>query len=449
MGDQRLQTYGDALQWIHSLMTFGIKPGLKRMEWMLERLDHPERHLKFIHVAGTNGKGSTSSFLATILQKAGYDVGLYTSPYMERFTNRIKLNGEDISEEDIVELVQLIEPLVHELAKTELGSPTEFEVVTTLAILYYGKKAFPDFIVWEAGLGGRLDSTNVVTPILSIITNVGMDHQDYLGHTIEDIAREKAGIIKPGVSVITGIDHPSALQVVSQVAELKKSSMYVLGNSFSAGGLEVTREMTSFDWEGPYQSYSRLSIRLRGEHQVKNASLAIMASEWLRQFMVTLVDEKDLRTGLAETVWAGRLETISDEPEIIVDGAHNPQGMEALAAALPKYFPHRTIHVLIGVLGDKSLDGFFEPLLPLVGPITVTKPSFRRAGSTERIVEKIRAIQPNHEVHSEDDWVRAFHKAVHSLQKEDILLVTGSLYLISDIRNMVLEAKQRKVGETP
>lgn len=449
MSDQRPLTYEEALQWIHGLITFGIKPGLKRMEWMLERLGNPERRLKFVHVAGTNGKGSTSSFLATMLHKAGYDVGLYTSPYIERFTNRIKLNGVDIPDEDVAELAEVLLPLVEELAGTELGSPTEFEVVTTMAILYYARKAFPDVIVWETGLGGRLDSTNVILPVLSIITNVGMDHQDYLGHTIKEIAGEKAGIIKRAVPLVTAVQNADALEVILAKAEQMQSTVYQLGRDFTVRPIEVGGDGSTFDWEGPFHTYSGLRIRLRGEHQITNASVAVMAVQWLKQYMAMLITEEDVRQGLAETIWAGRLETISNEPEIIVDGAHNPQGMQALSEAVAQYFAGRRIHLLIGVLGDKSLDGFLEPILPLVGGVTVTKPSFRRAGSTDRVRDRILAIDSAREVHVAEDWKTALEDAIGRLESGDLLLITGSLYLISDIRNYVLQTKLRRVGESP
>jgi dihydrofolate synthase/folylpolyglutamate synthase len=449
MSEKSIQTYEEALAWIHGLMTFGIKPGLKRMEWMLERLDHPERRLNFIHVAGTNGKGSTSSFLATVLQKAGYDVGLYTSPYLEKFTNRIRMNGADIPESDLVELVQTLLPLVDELSLTEMGSPTEFEVVTTLAILYYGRKAYPDYVVWETGLGGRLDSTNVVHPVMTVITNVGLDHLQYLGDTLEQIAFEKAGIIKSGVPVVTATDDEKAAEVILRTAKEKRATFYKLGEGFRIENVRLGQDRTLFDFHGLFRDFKDLAITLKGEHQVRNAAVALMALEVLGQYMALIIDENDLREALKETVWPGRFEMISEQPEIIIDGAHNPQGTLALSKTLRHYYGDRTVHLVAGVLEDKPMDGFLEPLLPLVKSITVTKPDFRRAAPVERLADRAKSLSPNTELHVEDDWKKAIEEAVNRLQNNDVLLVTGTLYLISDVRRYWLERNKRKVGETP
>jgi dihydrofolate synthase/folylpolyglutamate synthase len=448
MNRNHIQTYDEALSWIHGIMRFGIKPGLKRMEWMLERLGHPERRLKFIHVAGTNGKGSTSSFLATILQKAGYDVGLYTSPYLEKFTNRIKLNGVDIPEADVVEFVQMIFPLYEELSASELGSPTEFEVVTTLAILYYAKKTFPDYVVWETGLGGRYDSTNVVYPVISVITNIGMDHVQFLGDTLEQIAFEKAGIIKPGVPVVTGVDDPTAHAVIATRAREAKSTLYTVGEAFSVDHIRLEHNQSLFDFKGPFGESKDLAITLKGEHQVKNAAVALSALAVLGQYMALIIEEDDLREALLSTSWPGRFEKLSDEPEIIIDGAHNSHGTSALAKTIQQYYPNRTIHLMMGVLADKPLDGMLEPLLPLIRTMTVTQPDFRRAAQAEDLAAHVQSLAPELPIHIIPDWKMALQDIVSRCQNDDLLLITGSLYLISDVRTEWLLSMKRKVGET-
>jgi dihydrofolate synthase/folylpolyglutamate synthase len=449
MKQKNIRTYEDAIAWIHGLLTFGIKPGLKRMEWMLEKLDHPERRLKFIHIAGTNGKGSTSSFLATVLRKAGYDVGLYTSPYLEKFTNRIGMNSVDIPEGDIVELVQKIAPLVDELSATDLGSPTEFEVVTTLAILYYGTKAYPDYVVWETGLGGRLDSTNVIHPVMTVITNVGMDHVQYLGETIEQIAFEKAGIIKAGVPIVTAVEDEKAFGVIHEKAKEKMAVLYRLGDTFRLENIRMDSENSSFDFNGPFRNYKDLVIKLKGEHQVRNAGAALMAIEVLRQYMALIVDEDVLRAGLEETVWPGRFEKLSDQPELIIDGAHNPHGTSALAKTIQQYYPDRTIHLMVGVLGDKPMDGFLEPLLPLVKSVTVTQPDFHRAAPAEQLAERVKMLAPDLALYVHSDWKKALEETAGRIGEKELMLITGTLYLISDVRRYWLARIQGKVGETP
>ncbi|KHF29707.1 Folylpolyglutamate synthase [Anoxybacillus sp. BCO1] len=221
-----VRTCKEAVDWIHSRLSFGVKPGLKRMEWMMEKLGHPQRRIKAIHVGGTNGKGSTVCFLRHILQEAGYRVGTFTSPYVEQFNERISINGQPICDVDLMKLVQFIQPLAEELEQTELGGPTEFEVITAMALYYFGKMNVQDVVIFEVGLGGRLDSTNVIYPLLSVITNVGYDHIHILGNTLEQIAFEKAGIIKAGIPVVTAIDQPEAVRVVEEKAVSVRSKVY-------------------------------------------------------------------------------------------------------------------------------------------------------------------------------------------------------------------------------
>lgn len=224
-GIYMFQTYEEALKWIHSRLTFGIKPGLQRMEWMMEKLDHPERRCRFIHVAGTNGKGSTIAFMQEVLKAAEYKVGAFTSPYLESFNERITIDGNPISEEEILQLSNVIKPVVDELEKTELGAPTEFEVITAMMFYYFGKINVPDVVLLETGLGGKWDSTNIANPILSVITMIGHDHLNILGSTIEEIAEQKAGIIKNGVPVITAVEQKEALDVIERVAKEKSKAL--------------------------------------------------------------------------------------------------------------------------------------------------------------------------------------------------------------------------------
>ncbi|GAF64090.1 folylpolyglutamate synthase [Bacillus sp. TS-2] len=221
----------EVIDWIHSLLSFGIKPGLKRMEWMLGTLGNPEKKSTFIHIAGTNGKGSTVSYLRNVLQSAGYSVGTFTSPYIECFEERISLNGHPISEEHLVQSAQLIRPLAEELAQTELGSPTEFEVITAIAFNYFAEMK-PDIVLMEVGLGGRLDSTNVLTPIASVITSIGHDHMHILGDTLEEIAFEKAGIIKLDIPVISGVKQKQAQEVIRKVSKQKNAALFQIEEDY-------------------------------------------------------------------------------------------------------------------------------------------------------------------------------------------------------------------------
>jgi dihydrofolate synthase/folylpolyglutamate synthase len=425
-----------AISWIHSLLMLGEKPGLKRMEWMLERLNHPERRVKFIHVGGTNGKGSTVAFLRNVLQEAGHDVGSFTSPYIERFQNRIQLNGQDIADQDLLELTQRIRPLAEELAKTELGSPTEFEVVTMIAILYYATVSYPDYVLWEVGLGGRLDSTNVVMPILSIITNVGFDHIHILGEQIEQIAFEKAGIIKPGVPVVTGSRLAPVLGVLKEKAREKKASFYAVDESFQYEVGTYDHDSQTFSFQSMFKRYEDVVISLQGKHQLENASVAIMALEVLKQYFAVIWDEEHLRQGFQKTFWIGRMEKINQSPLTIMDGAHNPEGMAALRSSIDQYYHDKSVTVMFSAMKDKDIATMLQCLDGAVDRIILTQFDFPRAATVRQLIEQMEQDKEwSMEVCGEEDWQLAYQNFVQSATNHDVLIITGSLYFISEVRN--------------
>ncbi len=432
---QQFSVGEEVLAWIRDVANPGIKPGLNRMEWLMERLGHPERRLKFIHIAGTNGKGSTAALLANALYTCGYDVGLFTSPYLETFTERIRFNGQPIPEADLVEAANQIRPAVEECGRTEWGAPSEFELVTTLAIWYYAHISYPYYVVWETGLGGRWDATNVVHPVLTIITTVGLDHTEYLGETIPEIAREKAGIIKPGVPLVCGVTNPAALDVIQQVAAEKKASLYVYGRQFAATLVEASADGLTFDFSGPYRRYERVRIGLAGSHQMQNAAVALMGLEVLRQYLAFVYEEDEvLYRGLRETRWPGRLERLAERPGILIDGAHNPQGSACLAEAIRQLYTYDRLHLIVGLLQDKVNQDFFRPLLPLASTVTLTEPEFPRKASAGQLQEMVISLRPDVETRVEADWRNALESARRMAGSEDLILVTGSLYLIGDVR---------------
>lgn len=438
--EQDWQQVDQAIDWIHSLLTMGIKPGLKRMEWMLERLNHPHRHLQYVHIGGTNGKGSTLSFLRHVLQEAGYDVGTFTSPYIERFQNRIQLNGVDIPDEDLLALAKQVKPLADELATTELGAPTEFEVLTVIAILYFATISYPDIVLWEVGLGGRYDSTNVVAPILSIITNVGHDHQHLLGETIADIAHQKAGIIKSGVHVVTGVENQEALAVIKQEAEAKLANLYTLQEEFQYHVKETSLARQTFHFRSMFASFEDLQITMQGRHQLANASVAIMALELLKQFYALIWDEEHLRAGLEKASWIGRLETLRDKPLTMVDGAHNPEGMAALAAHLAEHFADYKVTVIFSSLQDKQIGQMLTHLVDKVDHLILTSFDFPRVAEAEQIVELL-PRQEGTQVTVESDWYAAYKQLVERGEHSDkhLILFTGSLYFISEVRQRLFK----------
>lgn len=434
MENIKVETKEQAIEWIHNLKTLGIKPGLARMEWMLDRLNNPERQVKFVHIAGTNGKGSTVSFISQVLKKSGYRVGTFTSPYLIDFTNRIQVNGEDISGEHLVEMLNKILPLCKELDESELGAPTEFEVITVIAILYFSTIAYPDIVIWETGLGGRLDSTNVVLPLISVITNIGYDHMNLLGYDIKDIAKEKAGIIKQGIPVVSGIENPEAKKVIEDMAKEKKSSLYQLNEQFSFTTHTMNHSGSVFSFKGPYLTMPEISIKMVGPHQITNASVSLMALEVLRQFYAFYIDEDAVYSGMKNVFWPGRFELITDHPRIIIDGAHNPEGAKSLTETI-SLFDYKRLIMVTGILGDKAIDGFFAEILPIADELIITEPDYPRAASVESVKMVINSIDSSKVYREIKDWAQAVEIAIGLANPNDLVIITGSLYLISDVRN--------------
>jgi dihydrofolate synthase/folylpolyglutamate synthase len=438
-----LAGYREAVEWITGLVSFGIKPGLKRMERLMDMLDHPERRLKFIHVAGTNGKGSTCAFLTKALLANGYDVGTFTSPYIEKYTNRIQYNGLDIPETELLKLCRRLKPLVEEIAGTELESPTMFEVSTALALMYYGTVTYPDYVVWETGLGGRLDSTNIVTPVVCVITNVGHDHMEILGDSLSKVAAEKAGIIKSGVPVVTACDQQEVLEVIRAKAAELQSPLYELGRQFSyeVRSVELNRQM--IHWTGPFCRYESLTVGLNGPHQLKNASVAMMVLEVLRQYQALVVEEEHLYAGFAEARWPGRLEVVSENPRILLDGAHNPEGAESLARALegPAY-ARRKLHLMMGMISTKNHTGYLEHILPIADTVIFTEPDFHKKLDAAKLAELAMPlasrITPQPVIFIEPDWKKALERLTALTSPGDLAVVSGTLYLISDVRTWIL-----------
>lgn len=447
-----LQSAQEAIDWIVSFIRLtGIQPGLERMQRMMELLDHPERRLKFIHVAGTNGKGSVCAYLSGVLQECGYDVGTFTSPYIETYHERIRLNGVNISDEDLLKAANKIKPLAEQVGRTELGHPTMFELSTIIAIEYFARTAYPDFVVWETGLGGRLDSTNIVTPLVSVITNIGHDHMDMLGDSITQIAYEKAGIIKPGVPVVTSTELPEALDVLVEAAEARKSTIYRLGREFtySSSSSQVNQQLFRFD--GPFRAYEQLEIGMNGGHQLKNAAAAVMALEVLRQFYAVLVDEEELQRALKSVRWPGRLEMISESPRILIDGAHNPEGAEALASAIKDTYAAGKVHFLMGMLANKNHEAYFRHILPIVDTLIVTEPDWIKKMPAEELASiargQLEALGRHAEVIVEPDWKQALQLAKSiAAPQDDLLVVSGTLYLIGDVRSWVCHQTDSEKG---
>ncbi|TJY41451.1 bifunctional folylpolyglutamate synthase/dihydrofolate synthase [Cohnella pontilimi] len=455
-GNRPFRTAVEAVAWITGLTAFGIRPGLERIGRMMERFNHPYRRLKFIHVAGTNGKGSVCAYLTSVLRQCGYDVGTFTSPYLTSYANRLQYNGEDIDDESLLKLANRIKPVADELAASEpeLGYPTMFEITTALAILYYGTVVYPDYVVWETGLGGRLDVTNIVVPVVSVITNVGHDHMDVLGPTLEHIAREKAGIIKPGVPVVTGETRPEILDIFRETAEANHASLYARGEKFGFEPISVAEDEQRFSFTGPFRDIPSLTISLNGAHQQANAATAVMTLEVLRQFYALIVEDEDLAAeGLRLAAWPGRLEMVSKNPRILIDGAHNPEGMAALAAALRDVYRFDRLNVVMAMMPNKNHEYSLRHILPMIDTLVITEPDFHKKMKAEDLAAVAKRLQEElgrpREIAVEPDWRRAVARLreLDGASSEGTLnVVTGTLYLIADVRSWLLHGTNSEKG---
>jgi dihydrofolate synthase / folylpolyglutamate synthase len=410
----------DAIAYLNSLGLHRVNPGLERITELLSILGNPQDKIQSTIIGGTNGKGSVSAAIASVLKSEGYKTGLYTSPHLIRVSERIKINDREISIYDLSKLILEIKKLSSRLSE----QPSYFEVLTASAFLYFAEQKV-DFSVLEVGMGGRWDATNVVTPLLSVITNVSKDHTEFLGETIEEIAFEKAGIIKCGVPVVTA-SKGEALEVIETIAHEKSAPIMVMRRDFKARG-ESTEDFRYF---GMKWNLDHLKFALPGLYQVENASVASCVLECLFQFYGLKIKEENLRHGFSSIKWEGRMEFLRDNPPLILDGAHNQAGARALRESLQRFFPGRKFVFLVGMLRDKDHEGYLSELSKVAEYIVITDvPSERgiRAEELAMIAERVSEI----EVIS--DFKDAYSK-VDALSTP--VCITGSLYLVGAIKRL-------------
>ncbi|MGN7374121.1 bifunctional folylpolyglutamate synthase/dihydrofolate synthase [Bacillus halotolerans] len=426
--------YEEARSWIHSRLKFGVKPGLDRMKQLMARLDHPEKKIRALHVAGTNGKGSTVAFIRSMLQEAGYTVGTFTSPYIITFNERISVNGTPITDEEWVTLVNQVKPIVEALDQTEHGQPTEFEIMTACAFLYFAAYHQVDFVIFETGLGGRYDSTNVVEPLLTVITSIGHDHMNILGNTIEEIAGEKAGIIKEGIPIVTAVTQPEALQVIRHEAERKSAPFQSLHDTSRIYNEKALPAGEQFSLKTGETCYEDIRTSLIGTHQRQNAALSILAAEWLNRENIAEISDAALRSGLVKAAWPGRLELVQEHPPVFLDGAHNEEGIDKLTETMKQRFPDSDICVVFSALKDKPYHDMIKKLETIAHSIHFASFDFPRASLAKDLYD---ASEISSKSWNEDP--EHVIKLIESKKgSNDIVLITGSLYFISDIRKRML-----------
>ena len=416
-------TYEEALSYIHSICWKGSKLGLDRTRELLGKLDDPQKELKFIHIAGTNGKGSTAAMLSSILEEAGYRVGLYTSPFINRFNERMQVNHQPIPDEELAALTEYVRPHADAMA----DSPTEFELITALAMVWFARQKC-DIVVLEVGMGGELDSTNIIdVPEAAVIAAMGMDHVKELGPTMADIARAKAGIIKEGGRVVSYGGNPEADEVIAAVCRARNASLCQPDFSAIVPG-DFSLEGQTFSYKG----WRGLRIPLVGAYQMNNAAVVLETVEVLRQRGWSVSDEA-VRQGLADTRWPARFEVLRRDPVFIVDGGHNPHGIRATAESLRRLFPGRKITFVTGVMADKDVEHILGLIVPLADQFFTVRPDNPRAMDAGELAARIEAMGAKATAcASVQDGV---DRAIQAEGPHGVACALGSLYMSGEVRS--------------
>lgn len=418
---------------IHEFNRFGMVLGLDRMEELLRRLGNPQDDLKVIHVAGTNGKGSVSKYLEEGLSACGYKMGLYTSPYIETFNERIRYDGADISDEDLEYYGQKVVSAAEAMVADGLDSPTEFEVVTAIAFLYFADRQ-ADITILEVGLGGIGDSTNVVkSPLASVITSISYDHMAQLGSSLAEIAVNKAGIIKTGCPVIANVPQRDAAKIIARKAYAMGSRLYDI-SGIRAAVSDETPFSQKVSMELYEKSYSDVEISMVGRHQAENLKTALATLEILRKSGAVKLDREALYEGLKRARQPGRFEVISEDPLVIIDGAHNEAGAQALQETMAQHFAGKKILLVSGILADKEIDSIVKFLTKITDHIIVTEPDNPRKLAAEKLAEHVADFGVAAE--AVPDVEAAVHRAKELADGYDVILFAGSLYLIGDVRRL-------------
>jgi len=424
----------ETLLYIDKLKRYGQNYGLDRTKRLLELLGNPEKNLKLIHIAGTNGKGSTSAILGKILEEEGFKIGYFNSPHLEDLEESIRINNENISEEELVNLFNEIKPFVDKVIDEGYNHPTEFEVLTCIMFKHlYNENV--DFGVIEVGLGGRLDSTNVITPILSLITSISLDHTNILGNTLREIAYEKSGIIKENVPVVSAIQEEEVLLEIEKKAKEKNTSLYLIKNSdFKL--IDIINEEKIYQKVNiNFENFDlTLKFPLLGEHQLINLTLALKAVYVLKKEGYIKINEDKILNAIKNVAWDGRFEIINNNPKVIIDAAHNLKGIEALKDTIDKYCKYNKLYLLLGILKDKEVDKMVETIAPIADKIYTLTPNSIRAMEGEDLRKIV--IKYNKNVENLESYNNTIKEVLSFAKKDDLVIIAGSIYLIGDIRSL-------------
>lgn len=411
MRGKGLLSFAEAVEYLERLSRLGIRMGLENIEKLTALLGNPQKAFKAVHIGGTVGKGSTAHLVASILSRQGFRCGLFTSPHIYDVRERFTINGKVINKREFVSLLREIKERIETIPDFH---PTQFEVHTALAFLWFARQGC-DIVVVEVGLGGRLDATNIISPLLTIITDIGIDHTDLLGSTIEEIAEEKGGIIKEGVPLLTSAEG-KALEILRKQCEEKRAPLFPLGKKiFYEGEKELTVDT-------PWGKIGGLRSRLRGTHQRKNIALAVSAGLYLG------CCEEAIREGVKRVRIRGRFEVVRRRPLVIIDGAHNPSAMRALRETLERYSPNKKVLLVMGMLKDKPIEESMREIMPYAELVVLTPPPSERSAPLELLCNVARKFNRN--IVGVEDNEEAVKVALAQAGKDDIVLITGSFYLI-------------------
>jgi len=424
----RDSAYEEELSRLYSLEKYGIKFGLSKTSNLLRAFGDPHRGQHYIHIAGTNGKGSVGAMLESILLESGLTVGFYTSPHLVSFTERFRINKVGIDRDQAA-------ALIHEVYRVtdKREPPTFFEMTTAMALLYFARSKV-DVGIIEVGMGGRLDATNIITPMVSVITNIGLDHSQFLGNTIIDIAREKGGIIKAGIDMATAVSQGPVKKLFQSLCEGRGAPFWSLGHDARyrrlASGL--------LGYYGVRERYTDLALGLKGRFQYRNAALSLLTLEILKGKGIA-VSEEDIRLGFANPLWPGRLEIVSSRPAIVLDGAHNIPAMRSLADSIKRDFDFKNLVLVMGIMADKEISRILREILPLASRVIFTRPAYYRAAEPQRLLKAAEELGWGGEVRT--PLSAAIERARNLADERDLILITGSLFTVGEAKSCLDPAR--------
>jgi len=411
-------SYGEAIQYLYSLQKYGIKFGLNKTSNLLKAFGNPHQGQKYIHIAGSNGKGSVAAMVESILIKSGMKVGFYSSPHLVRFTERFRINGREIAPEKATPIIGELRDIIN-----PNHPPTFFEVTTAMALIYFAMEK-TDISIMEVGMGGRLDATNVIRPVVSAITNISLEHQQFLGSRLIDIAGEKAGIIKRGVDLVTAATQPSVIRLFKSICGKRRAPFWRVGKD-----VRYRTMGKRLNYYGLKRRFMGLELGLKGRYQNRNATLALAVIEILERKGFK-ISSHDITEGLKETTWPGRMHFVSREPIIVLDGAHNPNAIKVLAESIKREFTYRSLILVIGIMADKDIGKIIKRIVPIADYVIYTSPDYYRSASPESLMkEAFHLRKPGKLVPRIPD---AIDTAKAMAKPDDMILVTGSLFTVGE-----------------